>query len=150
MSKLTVFLGGTCGNSTWRDDLMKNLNDSVDAFNPVVPNWTPECQAEEDRHKQKDNIVLYVITPETKSPYSISEVTRSSITQPQRTMICVLPEANGCTFEAHEAKAWTKILKDCSKDGATICSSLEDVAEKLNQIGLAKTGAYEGPQPGEE
>lgn len=149
MSRLTVFLGGTCGKSTWRNELNKKLNESVDSFNPVVPDWTPECQAAEDEHKLNDDIVLYVITPETKSPYSISEVTRSSITQPERTMICVIPEANGVVFEAHELKAWTKILKDCRKDGATICNSLEEVAEKLNEIGLAKIEATEGIHPGE-
>lgn len=132
--KTTVFMGGTCGSSTWRDVLVPMLGDSVDAFNPVVPDWTPECRAIEDAHKLNDDIVLYVITPETPGTYSISEITRSSITQPERTMICVIPEANGKAFEEHEAKAWGKILKDCQKDGATICPTLEDVAMTLNQM----------------
>jgi hypothetical protein len=45
-----VFLGGTCNGSTWRDSLVKSLK--IDYFNPVVKNWTPECQAEEI--KQRD------------------------------------------------------------------------------------------------
>ena len=129
---MKVFLGGTCGKSTWRDELMKKLSGDVEAFNPVVPNWTPECQAVEDQHKQNDDIVLFVITPETKSPYSISEITRSAIVDPTRTMVCVLQEANGATFEAHETKAWTKILKDIRKDGAAVCESLDEVANTLN------------------
>ena len=135
---MKVFLGGTCGNSTWRNELLKDLAPEVEAFNPVVPNWTPECQAEEDYHKENDDIVLYVITPETPGTYSISEITRSSITQPGRTMVCVVPEANGTAFAAHEAKAWKKILKDCEKDGTTICATLEDVAKTLNERALDK------------
>ena len=131
---MKVFLGGTCGSSTWRKDLMKNLDKDVEAFNPVVPNWTPECQAVEDEHKAHDDIVLFVITPETPGTYSISEITRSSITQPERTMICVIPEANGKAFEAHEAKAWKKILRDCEKDGSIVCPTLDDVAKTLNQM----------------
>ena len=63
--KLTVFLGGTCGNSNWRDKLIPMLSDKIEAFNPVVPNWTPECQEKEDYHKAHDKINLFVITPET-------------------------------------------------------------------------------------
>lgn len=136
---MKVFLGGTCGSSTWRNELMEKLDPAVEAFNPVVPDWTPECQAIEDEHKANDDIVLYVITPETKSPYSISEVTRSAIVDPERTVVCVVPEANGVAFEAHEAKAWKKILKDISADGAKVCDTLEDVAELLNTMALAKT-----------
>lgn len=142
---LSVFLGGTCGNSTWRADLIKMLGKNVDAFNPVVPDWTPECQAIEDAHKANDDIVLYVITPETPGTYSISEITRSSITDPSRTMVCIIPEANGKALEAHEAKAWKKILKDCEKDGSTICSTLEDVANSLNQKANEKQGNTNQP-----
>lgn len=87
---------------------MPEFNSKVSAFNPVVPDQTPECQAEEDKHKAEDDYVLFVITPETKSPYSISEVTASAILFPKRTILCVLDEANGATFEAHETKAWKK------------------------------------------
>lgn len=140
---MKVFLGGTCGNSTWREELLKDLNGEVEAFNPVVPDWTPECQAIEDEHKAKDDILLFVITPETKSPYSISEITRSAITDPARTMVCVVPVANGAEFEPHEAKAWVKILKDIKKDGAIVCETLEEVAKTLNEMALTK------PQKGE-
>ena len=136
---MKVFLGGTCGNSTWRSELTPKLDPSIDAYNPVVPKWTQECQKIEDAHKENDDIVLFVITPETKSPYSISEITRYAILSPKRTVVCVLPEANGMKFEMHEAKAWDKILKDISADGAKVCDTLEDVAELLNTMALAKT-----------
>ncbi len=131
---MKVFLGGTCGKSTWRGELIKKLSGDVEAFNPVVPDWTPACQKIEDEHKENDDIVLFVITPESKSIYSVSEITRSAIVSPERTMVCVLNEANGSAFEAHEMKSWTKILKDIKKDGATVCESLDDVASTLNSM----------------
>ena len=136
---MKVFLGGTCGDSTWRSELTPKLDPSVETFNPVVPNWTKECQAIEDAHKKDDDIVLFVITPETKSPYSISEITRNAIVCPERTVVCVLPEANGAKFEIHEAKVWDKILNDISKDGAKVCENLEEVAVFLNDLSLSKS-----------
>lgn len=50
--KNKVFLGGTCNNSTWRNELIPLLN--IDYFNPVVEDWTPECQAEEERQKNEE------------------------------------------------------------------------------------------------
>lgn len=38
-------LGGTCNESQWREELIPML--SIDYFNPVVPDWTQECMAEE-------------------------------------------------------------------------------------------------------
>ena len=60
--KNKVFLGGTCNESTWREELIPLLK--TDYFNPVVEDWTPECQAEEERQKNEEcNYQLYVITP---------------------------------------------------------------------------------------
>lgn len=45
MKERKVFLGGTCNNSKWRDELIPNL--TVDYFNPVVDDWTPEAAKKE-------------------------------------------------------------------------------------------------------
>ena len=50
--KNKVFLGGTCNESTWRNELIPLLK--IDYFNPVVEDWTPECQAEEERQKNEE------------------------------------------------------------------------------------------------
>lgn len=53
-------------------------NDQVEWFNPVVKNWTPECQAvEEDEKNNKCNVHLYVITPEMIGVYSVAEIINS-------------------------------------------------------------------------
>ena len=74
-----IFLGGTCAETTWRDELIEGLKHyDVEWFNPVVKDWTPECQAiEEDEKNHKCNVHLYVITPEMQGVYSIAEIINS-------------------------------------------------------------------------
>lgn len=74
-----VFLGGTCGESDWRGSLTPELEKlGIEYFNPVVPDWTPECIEIENREKNElCNTHLYIITPEMKGVYSIAEMTNS-------------------------------------------------------------------------
>ena len=73
------FLGGTCAETTWRDELIPLLiGANIKYFNPVVKDWTPECQSiEEDEKNNKCNVHLYVITPEMQGVYSIAEIINS-------------------------------------------------------------------------
>lgn len=74
-----IFLGGTCAESTWRDELIPLLNNyNCEWFNPVVKNWSPECQSiEEDEKNNKCNVHLYVITSKMIGVYSIAEIVNS-------------------------------------------------------------------------
>ena len=73
-----VFLGGTCNESTWRNELIPLLeNAGVEYFNPVVDNWTPECQEEEYHQKEICDIHLYLITKKMKGVFSIAEAVAS-------------------------------------------------------------------------
>ena len=80
MKDMKVFLGGTCNNSTWRNELIPSLEyNGIPYFNPVVEDWTPECQAEEYRQKEeKCAIHLYVITGEMIGVFSIAEAVDSA------------------------------------------------------------------------
>lgn len=75
-----IFLGGTCGDSTWRDELIPALDKlGYQYFNPVVPDWTPECKAIEDTEKEDlCDCHLYIITPTMKGVYSIAEIINSA------------------------------------------------------------------------
>ena len=133
MEKVRVFLGGTCGKSTWREELLSKLDsEKIDAFNPVVPNWTPECQAEEDSHRENDDICLYVITPEGEGFYSFVEVTDDSNKRPERTVLCVLTEANGKEFTGHTLKCVLKTMKLVAANGVFIADDLDKLAAYLN------------------
>lgn len=128
----TVFLGGTCANSLWRDALIPKLNANITAFNPVVPNWNAEAQKREDAERASNDYVLYCITPASESIYSAAEVVEDSNKRPERTLLVVIHEDLGQSFSAHQVKAWTKIGKLVTANGARVLSSLDEVAEFLN------------------
>lgn len=135
MEKVTVFLGGTCASSTWREELEEKLDkENVETFNPVVPDWTPECQKIEDMHRENDDICLYVITPEGEGFYSFVEVTDDSNKRPERTALCVLTEANGKKFEGHNLKCVLKTMKLVANNGVFVTDSLDKIAEYINSF----------------
>ena len=69
---MKVFLGGTCNQSRWRDELIPQLK--IDYFNPIVPTWTEEAYEQELVERATCDYCLYVITPRAKGFYSIAEV----------------------------------------------------------------------------
>jgi hypothetical protein len=77
-----VFLGGTCNNSTWREKLIPMLK--INYFNPVVDEWTPECQEEEIRQKEICDYCLYTITNEMTGVYSIAKAVDDSNKRPEK------------------------------------------------------------------
>ncbi len=98
--KNKVFLGGTCNNSNWRDKLIPYL--TTDYFNPVVEDWTPECQSIEEIEKvTRCNIHLYVITSSMKGVFSIAEAVHSAHLTDKTTIFCVDPTG----FDDHEMKS---------------------------------------------
>lgn len=98
-----VFLGGTCNGSTWRDKLIPTL--TIDYFNPVVADWTPECQDEEYRQKEICEIHLYVITPKMTGVFSIAELIDSSNKNPKGTVFMILSEDDDKKFDATQLKS---------------------------------------------
>ena len=85
-----VFLGGTCAETTWREYLISVLQ--VPYFNPVVEDWTEDCQAQERYEKEdKCNIHLYVITKEMQGVFSIAEVIDSAYNLRKLTILHIIP-----------------------------------------------------------
>ena len=73
-----VFLGGTCNESTWRNELIPLLEEKgIEYYNPVVENWTPKCQEEEYHQKEICDIHLFLITKKMKGVFSIAEAVAS-------------------------------------------------------------------------
>lgn len=131
MTKTKVFLGGTCNNSTWRDKLISLLK--IDYFNPVVDDWTPECQDEEIRQRELCDYCLYTITPKMTGVYSIAEVVDDSNKRPEKTILCVLDEDNGSSFSETQIKSLKQVKEMVKNNGANVFDSLEDIASFLNK-----------------
>ena len=125
-----VFLGGTCNGSKWRDKLKLYL--SIDYFDPVVKDWTEECQAEEIRQREICDFCLYVITPEMTGVYSIAEVVDDSNKRPDKTIFCICTEESDIGFSIHQFKSLNQVGKMIEENGGKYFTSLLDVAKYLN------------------
>lgn len=123
---MKVFLGGTCNGSTWRDELIPLLK--IDYFNPIVEDWTPECQQEEIRQRENCDIVLYVVSKEMKGVYSIAEVVDDSNKRPEKTIFCLLPKG----FDPAQLKSLEAVGSLVSDNGGMFLFSLEHTAAVLN------------------
>jgi hypothetical protein len=130
---MKVFLGGTYANSKWREKLIPLLK--IDFFNPVVSDWTPECQLEELKQRRTCDFVLYIITPAMEGAYSIAEAVDDSNKRPKRTVFCYL--ANDEDANAEFNKAQLKSLKAIGelveRNGGAVFRSIIDVAGYLNK-----------------
>lgn len=140
---VTVFLGGTCNGSTWREELLVKLDpQKVHAFNPIVKEWNEQAQRNEIAHRENDDICLYVITPEMTGFYSIAEVVDDSNKRPAKTVFCVLPSANGKNFDQHQMKSLVQTGKMVAKNGGKVLNDLDEVAKYLNEYSTSK-GNYD-------
>ncbi len=126
----TVFLGGTCNESLWRDELIKLLN--VNYFNPVVDDWTEEAQKNELYQRENCEFVLYVLTPAMTGVYSIAESVDDSNKRPEKCLFCVLPTDNKLSFDKTQLKSLNMVKNMIAENGAKVFDSLEEIAEFLN------------------
>ncbi len=127
---MKVFLGGTCNGSAWRDELIPML--TFDYFNPVVEDWTPECQAQEIHERETADFVLYAITPKMTGVYAIAEAVDDSNKRPDKTILCVLSEDGPDSFTPAQKKSLDAIASMVLKNGGYATSTLKDVARHLN------------------
>lgn len=130
LNKPKVFLGGTCNDSSWREDLIPMLN--IEYFNPVVDDWTCEAMEEELYQRTVCDYCLYVITPQMTGVYSIAEVVDDSNKRPNKTILCILEEHDGTSFTEGQLRSLHQVSRMVSKNGGKYFTSLEDVATYLN------------------
>ena len=78
----------------------------IDHFNPVVEDWTSECQKiEEDEKNNHCNIHLYVITKEMIGVYSIAEVVDSVHNPDKKTVFHVISDG----FDKSQLKSFKAV-----------------------------------------
>lgn len=129
-SDSVVFLGGTCNDDPWREEVMKGLDErGVPYFNPVVADWNEEAQKREEEIKAKpDTIQLFVITSKMTGVFSIAEVVASACEDPWRTVLGICMEG----FDEGQRKSlWAVERLVQSKGAMTVMGTTENSRSKV-------------------
>lgn len=129
--KKKVFLGGTCNDSSWRDELIELLE--IDYFNPVVDTWGKEAQKKELEQREECDYCLYVITPETTGVYSIALAVDDSNKRPEKALFCFLLEYADKSFDVGQIKSLEQTARMIKMNGGTCFCSLKEIARYLNK-----------------
>ena len=129
---MKVFLGGTCNESTWRNQIIPMLR--IDYFNPVVDDWTPECMAEEIRQREWCDVCLYVITPKMAGVYSIAEMVDDSNKRPGKTVFVRLKRDGDNFFTDGQWKSLGAVADMVKRNGGAGFESLESAASYINAV----------------
>jgi len=124
---VNLFLGGTCNNSHWRDELIPQLE--IDYFNPVVTQWNDDCLKREFDAKQSADFWLFVITPKIEGYYSLAEVIDTSYKHTDRTIYCILEEDEGSHFNAQQLAVLEDIGQTIEANGSLRFNSLSQISD---------------------
>ena len=93
---LKINLGGTCGNSKWRNELIEKLDKKIEYRNPIVKNGTWKYNKTIKLKKENDmkecDYLVYVITPKQKGFSSIASAVDYSNKVPKKVIFCILKE----------------------------------------------------------
>lgn len=125
-----IFLGGTCNETRWRDELTGMLN-TRNFFDPVVADWTPECQRIEiDEKENKCNVHFYCITSAMIGVFSIAEVVDSVHNKHKITILQIIPDG----FDTRQIKSLRAVVELVEMRGgiAYIDNDLSRAARILN------------------
>lgn len=135
MNKPKVFLGGTCNESTWRNQMMIYLRDEgVGYFNPVVDDWTEDCMAREIQERQTCSFCLYTITPKMTGVYSIAEVVDDSNKRPEKTILVLLRDDHGSRFTEGQWKSLKAVAKMVHENGGQVFDHLKSAAVYIGKV----------------
>lgn len=107
-----LFLGGSCGDTTWRNKLIPKLESvGVKYFNPVVEDWNEEAQKAEDDAIKHSDTILVLISPRTSSTYSLYELAKYTNTN-RKVIFTYLDEDQDISFTTHEIRVLRRIKSD--------------------------------------
>lgn len=130
---MKIFLGGTCNESTWRQELISKIK--CDYFNPVVDDWNKESIIEEERQKIICDYCIFVITPKMTGVYSIAEMVDRSIKHPKNTLCCFLREDDKNSFDRGQIRSLKSVGLLLRNNGVEyIFWDLMDLSKKINRI----------------
>jgi len=132
MSK-KVFLGGTCSDSKWREEIKPLLK--IDYYDPVCDGeWTQEAYLREIHERETSDFVAYVITPKMGGVYSVAEVIDDSNKRPEKTLFCFLAKDEGDVFTKAEIKSLNAVAKMVKNNGGKVFDNLQNMIIFLNSF----------------
>lgn len=136
MRKIKINLGGTCGNSKWREKLISLLNDNIIYRNPVVSNWKyTEIERDNKQSKMKEyDYLVYVITPKQEGFTAIASLVDYSNKVPEKVILCVLFSDEIEKFEGHKLESIKSVIDIVKDNNCKIFDSLESIANYLNNL----------------
>ena len=130
--KNVVGLFGTCGDSQWRNPVIARLQEAgFEHFNPVVPNWTPECAVAESEHLASDRVLLFVITGETEGIASMAEAGFAALSAHKngQTFILVVEDFPDGNPKSAVNRARKLVRAHAEKAGLKVFSSIEQATD---------------------
>lgn len=133
---MKINLGGTCGESNWRDVLIAMLSNNIEYRNPIVPigTWKYNIQTKKSKKKKMEgcDYLIYVITPEQKGFSSIASAVDYSNKVPKKVLFCILYEWNNQRFEGHQLESINSVKDIIENNGGRVFENLESIATFLN------------------
>jgi len=129
---MKVFLGGTCNESTWRNQIIPMLN--IEYFNPVVDDWTEDCMEREVKERENADFCLFTITPRMTGVYSIAEVVDDSNKRPDKTILVILRDDKELRFDDAQWKSLGAVARMVRLNGGNVFDNLKAAAVFMNGI----------------
>jgi hypothetical protein len=153
-SNNAVFLGGSCGTTTWRAGLAIPTFEAagISYYNPQVDDWTPSLVAIEAYHKEHAKILLFVIDDSTRSLVSVLESVEA-ICKGRRCFIVMAHEMKGqidfdgdgnlaSLAELADVNRLRRYLKDvAARHGVPIFEQLEDAIRGICKVHVQGTAS---------
>jgi len=103
----------------------------IEYFNPVVPEWDEQAQANELRERETADFVLYTLTPKMEGVYSIAEVVDDSNKRPDKTVFVLLSNDETVKWAPKAGNSMQAVKKLLQRNGVATFDSLEAAADYL-------------------
>lgn len=130
-----VFLGGTCNESTWREQMMMYLDKvGLEYFNPIVDDWDDKAQANELKERKECDFCLYTITPKMSGVYSIAEVVDDSNKRSKKTVLVLLRNDGDSKFTESQWKSLNAVAKMVTDNGGNVFKNLHIAAIEMSEL----------------
>ncbi len=133
---IKINLGGTCGNSKWRNILIPMLSDNIIYRNSVVDNWkyTEEEKNNKKLQMKECDYLVYVITPKQTGFSAIASAVDYSNKVPEKLLFCVLFDFENQKFEGHKYESIKSVIDIIKDNNCKVFDSLNSIANYLNNL----------------